>query len=156
MALPPPRSVPWNEDSLDASDGDLSSGGVLLLPAQPCPFSNLAVTAGKSGTMYLLNRASLPQQSTRRKNNRALLVRAVLFHRSGWRRACGKQRRRRLEQRPNRRLESPDLADGCTGPRSSCAPCPERPGWRNLYDGFVERHTSWNSHHMGDRTTDRY
>jgi hypothetical protein len=32
---------------------------VLVVPAQPGPIPNLAVTAGKFGTMYLLNRASL-------------------------------------------------------------------------------------------------
>ena len=51
--------TPSNENFLDQTDGDLSSGGVLLLPAQPGPFPDLAVTAGKFGTMYLLNRASL-------------------------------------------------------------------------------------------------
>jgi hypothetical protein len=51
--------TPSNEDFLDASDNDLSSGGVLLLPPEPGPFRKLAVTAGKFGTMYLLNRASL-------------------------------------------------------------------------------------------------
>jgi hypothetical protein len=51
--------TPSNEDILDASDGDLSSGGLLLLPPQPGPFPHLAVTAGKFGTMYLLNRASM-------------------------------------------------------------------------------------------------
>jgi hypothetical protein len=50
--------TPSIEDLLDKLDGDLSSGGVLLLPRQP-PFPPLAVTAGKEGMMYLLNRASL-------------------------------------------------------------------------------------------------
>jgi hypothetical protein len=51
--------TPSIEDLLDKLDGDLSSGGVLLLPTQPGPFPALAVTAGKEGMMYLLNRASL-------------------------------------------------------------------------------------------------
>jgi hypothetical protein len=51
--------TPFNQFSLDQTDGDLSSGGVLVVPAQPGPFPNLAVAAGKAGTMYLLNRASL-------------------------------------------------------------------------------------------------
>jgi hypothetical protein len=51
--------TPSNVDYLDATNDDLSSGGVLLLPPQPGPFRQLAVTAGKFGTMYLLNRASL-------------------------------------------------------------------------------------------------
>jgi hypothetical protein len=51
--------TPSNEDFLDQSDTDFGSGGVLLLPPEPGPFRKLAVAAGKFGTMYLLNRASL-------------------------------------------------------------------------------------------------
>ncbi len=51
--------TPSNENLLDQSDGDVSSGGVLLLPPQPGPVPALAVTAGKDGNMFLLNRASL-------------------------------------------------------------------------------------------------
>ncbi|MFZ3326678.1 MAG: hypothetical protein WA231_12625 [Methylocella sp.] len=51
--------TPSDVITLDSGDGDLSSGGVLLLPTQPGPFPALAVAAGKAGTMYLLNRASL-------------------------------------------------------------------------------------------------
>jgi hypothetical protein len=51
--------TPSDVTYLDTNDGDLSSGGVLLLPSQPGPFPDLAAAAGKSGTMYLLNRASL-------------------------------------------------------------------------------------------------
>ena len=51
--------TPDSENLLDQGDGDLGSGGVLLLPTQPGPFPNLAVAAGKQGTMYLLNETSL-------------------------------------------------------------------------------------------------
>jgi hypothetical protein len=51
--------TPDSENLLDQGDGDLGSGGVLLLPTQPGPFPLLAVAAGKQGMMYLLNRASL-------------------------------------------------------------------------------------------------
>jgi hypothetical protein len=51
--------TPSNQFSWDASDKDFGSGGVLVLPPQPGPFPNLAVAAGKSGTMYLLNRDNL-------------------------------------------------------------------------------------------------
>jgi hypothetical protein len=51
--------TPSDVTTLDSGDGDLSSGGVLVLPTQPGPFPTLAVAAGKAGTMYLLNRASL-------------------------------------------------------------------------------------------------
>ena len=159
--------TPSDVITLDSGDGDLSSGGVLLLPTQPGPFPTLAVAAGKAGTMYLLNRASLgglyarrPRQRTRRTNDWALLVRALLFHRSGRGRAGrkqrrrGKHRRRPLEPRRNRRLADTDLAHGCLCRGRCGGACRQRPGWRNLYDGFVERHPSWNSHHMGDGATD--
>ncbi|MGC2222632.1 MAG: hypothetical protein WA624_09825 [Methylocella sp.] len=51
--------TPADENLLDQNDGDLSSGGMLVVPTQPGPFPNLAVAAGKEGTMYLLNRDSL-------------------------------------------------------------------------------------------------
>jgi hypothetical protein len=49
--------TPSNQQTLDATDGDLGSGGVLLVPGQsslPVPY--LAFVAGKSGYVYLLNR----------------------------------------------------------------------------------------------------
>ena len=51
--------TPFTENVLDQGDNDLGSGGVLLLPAQPGPFPFMDVAAGKAGTMYLLNEASL-------------------------------------------------------------------------------------------------
>jgi hypothetical protein len=41
--------------SLDRSDEDFGSGGVMLLPVQPGANPNIAVAAGKYGAMYLLN-----------------------------------------------------------------------------------------------------
>lgn len=40
-------------------DNDLGAGGVMLLPEQPDPLAHLAVGAGKTGPMYLLNREQL-------------------------------------------------------------------------------------------------
>ncbi|MGH6848995.1 MAG: hypothetical protein ACREDD_00850, partial [Methylocella sp.] len=51
--------TPADENLLDQADGDLSAGGVLVLPAQPGPFPYMDVAAGKEGKMYLLNEASL-------------------------------------------------------------------------------------------------
>ncbi|MFZ3325960.1 MAG: hypothetical protein WA231_08745 [Methylocella sp.] len=51
--------TPFIENVLDQGDNDLGSGGVLLLPALPGPFPFMDVAAGKAGTMYLLNEASL-------------------------------------------------------------------------------------------------
>ena len=45
--------------SLDASDGDFGAGGVMLLPVQPGPHPNVAVAAGKFGTMYVLDANNL-------------------------------------------------------------------------------------------------
>jgi hypothetical protein len=42
---------------LDAEDVDLGSGGVMIIPDQPGPVPRMATVAGKSGQMYLLNRA---------------------------------------------------------------------------------------------------
>jgi hypothetical protein len=54
---------PLNEQSLDDSDGDLGSGGVLLLPNDPShnPTATLMVQVGKDGTLHLINRANLGQ-----------------------------------------------------------------------------------------------
>jgi hypothetical protein len=51
--------TPSNVAALDEGDVDLGSGGVLLLPSQSGKFSNLAVTAGKDGRLFLLNRDAM-------------------------------------------------------------------------------------------------
>ncbi len=48
--------TPYNQLSLDLSDGDLGSGGVLLVPTQTGTYPDLLVEAGKEGTIYLMNR----------------------------------------------------------------------------------------------------
>jgi outer membrane protein assembly factor BamB len=48
--------TPYNEATLQDNDGDLGSGGVLLLPDQPIGPRRLMVGAGKQGIVYLLNR----------------------------------------------------------------------------------------------------
>ncbi len=56
--------TPSNQASLDASDADFGSGGVLVLPDQPGPMPHLAVAAGKVGSMYLMNANHLGGYST--------------------------------------------------------------------------------------------
>jgi len=54
--------TPYNEAALDAGDGDLGSGGPLLLPSQTTASGatlNPLVEAGKSGTIYILDRNNL-------------------------------------------------------------------------------------------------
>ncbi|MCA1686572.1 MAG: hypothetical protein LC745_11485, partial [Planctomycetia bacterium] len=53
--------TPFNQALLESNDLDLGSGGVLLLPDQPAPAPKprLLVAAGKTGTIYVLDRDDL-------------------------------------------------------------------------------------------------
>jgi hypothetical protein len=60
--------TPMNADSLDVliiggvqrnHDEDFGSGGILLIPDQPASSAHLAIAAGKSGEMFLLDRDNL-------------------------------------------------------------------------------------------------
>lgn len=51
--------TPFNYQLLNAGDIDFGSAGLTLLPDQPGPFPHLAVSAGKEGKIYLLNRDNL-------------------------------------------------------------------------------------------------
>jgi IPT/TIG domain len=55
--------TPFNQSSLDATDTELSSGGVLLLPDLPAgsPHQQLLVQMGKEGRMYLIDRNDMGQ-----------------------------------------------------------------------------------------------
>jgi hypothetical protein len=44
---------------LEALDHDFTAGGITVLPTQPGAFPNLAVSMGKAGVLYLLNRDAL-------------------------------------------------------------------------------------------------
>lgn len=50
--------TPYNQQKLNTSDQDLGSGGIMLLPPQSALIPNLAIGAGKGGTIYLVNRSS--------------------------------------------------------------------------------------------------
>jgi hypothetical protein len=47
--------TPGDQATLSSSDRDMGTGGVVLLPAQSGSIANLAVTADKSGTIYLVD-----------------------------------------------------------------------------------------------------
>jgi|SRR5579862_6456993 len=52
--------TPWDQQSLDANDTDVGSGGVTLLPDQPgSPHPHLLVQVGKEGTIDLVNRDNM-------------------------------------------------------------------------------------------------
>ena len=48
--------TPENQANMFANDGDLGSGGVLLLPDQPGSFPHILVEAGKAGRIFVVNR----------------------------------------------------------------------------------------------------
>ncbi len=56
--------TPFNQASLHAVNGDLGSGGPLLLPDQPAGPPHLLVSAGKQGTIYLVNRDNMGKYQT--------------------------------------------------------------------------------------------
>jgi hypothetical protein len=56
--------TPSNQEALNARDGDLGSGGVILLPDQPGTHLHLLIAAGKNGVLYLLDRDHLGQYQT--------------------------------------------------------------------------------------------
>jgi hypothetical protein len=60
--------TPMNQASLEQSDSDFGSGGVLVLPDQPGSTPHLAVAAGKDGNMYFMNEDSLGGYSTTQNN----------------------------------------------------------------------------------------
>jgi hypothetical protein len=51
--------TPYDQANMGTNDLDLGSGGVLLLPDQPTSPPHLAIGAGKTGTIYLINRDNL-------------------------------------------------------------------------------------------------
>jgi hypothetical protein len=56
--------TPYNQASLDLVDGDVGSGGVLILPDQPGAYPHLLVQSGKEGSIYLVNRDSMGQYNS--------------------------------------------------------------------------------------------
>jgi hypothetical protein len=60
--------TPMNYGTLNPADLDLGTGGGLLLPDQPGNFPHLMVSAGKQGTIYLVNRDNLGQYSSTKDN----------------------------------------------------------------------------------------
>jgi outer membrane protein assembly factor BamB len=59
--------TPADQDSLDLSDNDFGSGGVMILPDQPGVMRHLAVAAGKEGSMFLMNEDNLGGHSSKNK-----------------------------------------------------------------------------------------
>ncbi len=56
--------TPFNQATLDGSDLDLGSGGILILPDQGGTNNHELIAGGKQGTLYLVNRTGLGQYNT--------------------------------------------------------------------------------------------
>jgi hypothetical protein len=51
--------TPHDQANMAANDFDFGSGGVMILPDQPGAHPHLAITAGKSGTLYIVDRDNM-------------------------------------------------------------------------------------------------
>ena len=60
--------TPADWSSLDQSDGDFGSGGVMVLPDQQGAYPHLAVAAGKEGNLFFMNEDSLGGYSSSSNN----------------------------------------------------------------------------------------
>jgi len=60
--------TPDNQQSLDLTDNEFGSGGVMVLPDQPGSIPHLAVAAGKDGHMFLMNEDQLGRYSSTTNN----------------------------------------------------------------------------------------
>ena len=58
-----PSGSSYGQPVLDAADGDLSAGGVVLFPGRPIGTSRMLAIAGKLGPLFLLNRDNLGKNS---------------------------------------------------------------------------------------------
>jgi fibronectin type 3 domain-containing protein len=67
--------TPHDQQSMNDLDLDLGSGGVILLPDQPGPHPHLAITAGKNGTIYLVDRDNMGHYNP---NNDSQIVQSIV------------------------------------------------------------------------------
>jgi hypothetical protein len=67
--------TPFDQSNMNANDLDLGSGGVLLLPDQSGAHPHLALTAGKNGTIYLVDRDNMGHFNP---NNNNQIVQSVV------------------------------------------------------------------------------
>jgi Legume lectin domain/Chitobiase/beta-hexosaminidase C-terminal domain len=56
VPIPTDYFTPFNQGTLDSSDADLGSGGVLVVPDQAGPYPHILIQAGKQGRIYVVSR----------------------------------------------------------------------------------------------------
>ena len=61
--------TPWNQAAMNANGLDLGSAGPVLLPDQPGAHPHLMVSAGKNGTIYLVDRDAMGRFSGTTNDN---------------------------------------------------------------------------------------
>ena len=59
VPLPNDYFTPYNQGSLDGSDEDVGSGGVLVVPTQTGPYPDILIQCGKQGQIYVVDRDKL-------------------------------------------------------------------------------------------------
>src|SRR4029079_9300376 len=60
--------TPFNQNALNAGNHDLGSGGPVLVPDQPGAHPHEMLSAGKDGTIYLVDRDNMGHYSTTTNN----------------------------------------------------------------------------------------
>ena len=58
--------TPHDQGNLDSNNLDLDAGGMILLPDQPGAHPHLIVSAGKNGSIYVVDRDNLGHYQTDR------------------------------------------------------------------------------------------
>jgi hypothetical protein len=60
--------TPHDQDAMNAGDIDLGSGGTILIPDQAGPHPHLALSAGKNGTIYVVDRDDMGHYNAQNDN----------------------------------------------------------------------------------------
>ena len=64
VPVPVDYFTPYNQQSLDDSDADVGSGGVLIPPDQTGTYPHILIQAGKQGSLYVINRDQMTKDGS--------------------------------------------------------------------------------------------
>ncbi len=141
--------TPSDQQTLDANDEDLGSGGILVVPPQTSlPLQHLAFVAGKSGYVYLLNIQNFAGLSSPSKVVQSFLLGGCWCTASYYQGADGIGRI--VSSVGFNRLQAAIGRGQCRpGLRKQFDNSPIRPGSRLFYNGVVERYRRRNGADLG-------